>query len=106
MKVIDTFDSQPFQVKSVCLNHSDVIWKTVFIELEMNDQLEWLNQKFSDIFVIDYEFKPHISLIYQSIPSKKRHAIIGTLNLKKYYKMHGIAIMDTSQSVEGWKKVY
>ena len=106
MKVIDTFDSQPFQVKSVGLNHSDVIWKTVFIELEMNDQLEWLNQKFSDIFVIDYEFKPHISLIYQSIPSKKRNAIIGTLDLKKYYKMHGIAIMDTSQSVEGWKKVY
>ena len=55
---------------------------------------------------MDYEFKPHISLIYQSIPSKKRNAIIGTLDLKKYYKMHGIAIMDTSQSVEGWKKVY
>ena len=106
IKVIDTFGSQPFQVKSVCLNHSDVIWKTVFIELEMNDELEWLNQKFSDIFVIDYEFKPHISLIYQSIPSKKRNAINGTLDLKKYYKMHGIAIMDTSQSVEGWKKVY
>ena len=34
---------------SVCLNHSDVIWKTVFIELEMSDKLEWLNQKFSDL---------------------------------------------------------
>ena len=106
IKVIDTFDSQPFQVKSVCLNHSDVIWKTVFIELEMNDELEWLNQKFSDISVMDYEFNPHISLIYQSISNKKRQAIIDNLDLKKYYKMDGIAIMDTSQSIEEWKKVY
>jgi 2'-5' RNA ligase len=106
IKIIDAFDLQPFQVKSVCLNHSDVIWKTVFIELEMSDELEWLNQKFSDISVMDYEFKPHISLIYQSISSKKRQAIIDNLDLKKYYKMDGIAIMDTSQSVEEWKKVY
>jgi len=106
IKVIDTFDSQLFQVKSVCLNHSDVIWKTVFIELEMNNELEWLNQKFSDISVMDYEFKPHISLIYQSISNKKRQAIIDNLDLKKYYKMDGIAIMDTNQSVEEWKKVY
>jgi len=106
IKVIDTFDSQPFQVKSVFLNHSDVIWKTVVIELVMNAELEWLNQKFSDISVMDYEFNPHISLIYQSISNKKRQAIIDNLDLKKYYKMDGIAIMDTSQSIEEWKKVY
>jgi len=82
------------------------MWRTVFIELEMNDELEWLNQKFSDISVLDYEFKPHISLIYQSISSKKRQVIIDNLDLKKYYKMDGIAIMDTNQSVEEWKKVY
>ena len=55
---------------------------------------------------MDYEFKPHISLIYQSISSKKRQTIIDNLDLKKYYKMDGIAIMETSQSVEEWKKVY
>jgi len=106
IKVIDTFGSQSFQVKSVCLNQSDVIWKTVFIELEMNDELELLNQKFSDISVLDYEFNPHISLIYQSISSKKRQVIVDNLDLKKYYKMDGIAIMDTNESVEEWKKVY
>jgi len=104
--IIDKIEMNPFLATSFGLNQSDNIWKTVFIELEMNDRLNKLNQIFQNAFSSNYDFKPHISLIYKTMTKDQRLAIITEIEIQKSYDFSGIAVVDTSGPVDEWESVY
>lgn len=58
---------------------------------------------FHDVFPSSDEFKPHISLIYKTMPKKERMNIIAILDIQKSYEFGGIAIVETSGSIDEWK---
>lgn len=104
--IIDQINFKPFEVPMTVLGQTDIIWKTVFIELQKKNQLTILNQIFKESFDVEYNFQPHISLIYKTMESDSKNAIIQKLDLKKSYIMDGIGIVETSGPVEEWKSVY
>jgi len=104
--IIQHLKFKPFEVTMGGLNQSEVIWKTVFIELEANPHLTLLNYLFNQAFDPGYVFQPHLSLIYKEMDVDSKKAIINNLDLKKFYKMHRLAVVDTSGPVETWKSVY
>jgi 2'-5' RNA ligase len=104
--IIQEIDINPFQVKTIKLNQSSNIWKTVFIELEKNELLNKLHQLFQNAFPTKEAFKPHVSFIYKIMPKKERMDIIASLDIQKTYEIGGIAIVNTSGRIEEWKTVY
>ncbi|HIA99465.1 MAG TPA: hypothetical protein EYO30_05690 [Gemmatimonadetes bacterium] len=104
--IIDQLNFKPFEVTMSGLNQSDNIWKTLFIELENNAQMTILNQLFSQTIDFEYDFQPHISLIYKELNMNTKKTVIEKLIVKNSYRMGSIAIVDTSGPVEDWKIVY
>ncbi len=97
-------DIKPLCVNVKNLEHSNFLWKTVFINLEINDSLEFvfnkLNSKLSKFS--SYDFLPHISLIYKSLDSQIRQKIIGTCSVKNSFCFDKISIISSSENVSDW----
>ncbi|MEA1881827.1 MAG: hypothetical protein U9N31_05440 [Candidatus Marinimicrobia bacterium] len=104
--IINQLNFKPFEVTMSGLHQSEIIWKTVFIELEINPYLILLNYLFQQAFDMDYNFQPHISLIYKEMNMETKMIIIEKLIVKNSYRMSRIAIVDTTGPVEGWESVY
>lgn len=66
-------DIKPFKIKKTNIGQSELFFKTVFIEIELNKKLREtflkLSEKTDKRSISD--FKPHISLIYKILPKKK-----------------------------------
>ena len=88
------------------MNQSENIWKTIFLELEIDPHLTLLNYIFDKAFNIEYDFKPHISLIYKKMVTQTKESIMSSLELKNTYLINGIAIVDTTGPVKAWNKVH
>jgi 2'-5' RNA ligase len=84
--IIQEIDINPFQVKTIKLNQSSNIWKTVFIELEKNELLNQLHQLFQNAFPTKEAFKPNESLKYKIIPKNERMELINQIiyNINRY----------------------
>lgn len=89
------------------LNHTQNIWKTVFIELELTSELEKLQSRIVNLLPnpTPYSFSPHISLIYKEMPDEKKEEIICNLSVRNSYKMDKITAMQTGLDVKNWEKV-
>ena len=106
---------RPISVTMDKLNHTPIIWKTVFIDLKPSWELSELNHRivFSlqnlnpnpNPIPIPYSFAPHISLIYKEMPDEKKEEIINNLSVRNYYKMDKFTAMRTGTNVENWEKV-
>lgn len=99
-------DIHPFKGKMSLVLYSNVIWKTIFIELIQSPELEFINRTLERIFTGSYEFKPHISLIYKEISTKQKQGIISNLNLINEYHFNAIEVVKTGTSVEKWETVH
>lgn len=104
--IISQINYKPFQLKISGLNQSENIWKTIFLELEIDSHLTLLNYIFDKAFNIEYDFKPHISLIYKKMVAQTKESIMLSLELKNTYLINGIAIVDTTGPVKTWNKVH
>lgn len=104
-KVISNQNS--FLVKKSEILQSEELWKTVFIELKINQQLESIHKNLKKYFekISKYEFNPHISLIYKILPIEKRIKIIKELNIKNEFQVSKLAIQKFFPDIEKWKIV-
>lgn len=96
-----------FLVKKSEILQSEELWKTVFIELKLNEQMELIHKNFKKHFdrVSRYQFKPHISLIYKILPIKEKMKIINNLDIKNEFQVSKLAIQKFSPDIKKWKIV-
>ena len=95
----------PIIVQSKRISYTNILWKTVFIELVVSKDLKSLqNSIYTEIKSnIDYKFDPHISLIYKLMPNDIKKEIINSLHLKNSFKMDKIVAVKTGQNILDWK---
>lgn len=107
-------NQKPFTIKTQKVSKSELFFKTVFIEFDINETLRNLFQAFSertDKRSID-NFKPHISLVYKIMPEDEKTKIINSLNIKDEYTIGGVYIVAPKEGdadfldVEGWRILY
>ncbi|MDP6340174.1 MAG: hypothetical protein QF842_07655 [Candidatus Marinimicrobia bacterium] len=104
--IIDQLNFKPFKVSVSGLNQSDIIWKTVFVDLETDPHLILLNYLFHQAFDTDYDFQPHISLIYKNLPTGLRKEIIHNLPNIESFWLGSISIVNTTGVVNDWGNIY
>jgi len=100
-------NSNSFLVKKSEILQSEVFWKTVYIELEMNQQLGIIHKNLKKHFekILKYEFSPHISLIYKILSIEEKIKIINELNIKNEFRVKKIAIQEFFPDIEKWNVV-
>jgi len=96
---------EPFIVKKSGIKISDNIWKSMFIELEKNDELIMINNKLNSFIGENkkFEFSPHISLIYKKMSKTEKLKILESLNIKNKFEIDKIAIQKFSDKINEWK---
>ncbi|NJK77781.1 MAG: hydrolase [Nanoarchaeota archaeon] len=96
-----------FLVKKSEISQSEELWKTVFIELKNNQQLDSIHNNLKKYFenISKYEFIPHISLIYKILPIEERKQIVKELNTKNEFIVSKLAIQKFFPDIEKWKIV-
>ncbi len=103
---------KPFKIKKKGLNQSENFYKTAFIEFENNDYFKDLFNALSEkIEQRDFStFKPHLSLIYKTLPEKERINIINSLDIKNEFTIGNVYINRNDPNdypnVNGWKIIY
>jgi hypothetical protein len=96
-----------FLVKKSEILQSEELWKTVYIELKMNAQLELIHKNLKKHFekILKYEFNPHISLIYKILPIQEKIKIINELDIKNEFMINKLAVQKFFPDIEKWKIV-
>ena len=96
-----------FLVKKSEILQSEELWKTVFIELKSNEQMDLIHKNFKKHFdkISKYEFKPHISLIYKILSMEEKIKIINNLDVKNEFQVNKLAIQKFSPDIKKWKIV-
>lgn len=110
-----TFDTiKPFKIKKTRLNQSELFFKTVFIEFELDEILQNAFTALSentDKRSIE-EFKPHISLMYKTMPTEEKLKVIEKLNVKDEFLIDSVYIQAPKEgnhdflNVKGWRVLY
>jgi 2'-5' RNA ligase len=92
-------------VKKSKILQSEDLWKTVYVELEMNKQLKTIHENLKKHFekTVKYEFKPHISLIYKILSLEEKIKIINELDIKNEFTINKLVIQKFSPDIEKWK---
>jgi len=106
---------RPFKVKKTKINQSELFFKTVFIEFELSEELQNLFMEVSkrtDNRNLS-TFKPHISLLYKTMPEEEKLNIIETLNIKDEFEIGKVVINAPANpedkdflNVSGWRSLY
>lgn len=94
-----------FTVKTTDLAFSDDLWKTVFVNVEKNQELRQIHNTIKKAVPpsTKYEFHPHVSLIYKKMDISEKQAIIGSLKIKQKFTFDKIAVIASSNDVKKWK---
>ena len=102
-KSIDDFG--PIIVKSKRISYSNILWKTVYIELADRKDLISLQKNIFKQIKSDkkYIFEPHISLIYKIMPEYIKKEIIDSLSLQNSFKMNKVVAVKTDQNIVDWE---
>jgi hypothetical protein len=93
------------------LSHSDQFTKTLFVEFAEDAALTHLMMKLKQLsaFPEDYELKPHLSLIYASLPQAQRETLARSILLPKVIRFDSLKAVLTGTSVvspadvEAWR---
>jgi len=107
-------DTKAFAIKKTVIGQSEAFFKTVFIEFELNEKLKKLYLTLAektdkkDIST----FKPHISLIYKTMPKEEKLRTIEKLNIKDEFLIDKIVVNAPKTGdkdfldVENWRILY
>ena len=98
-------DIKPFLVEKYSISYSDDFWKTLFIEIKQNLHLNSINEKLKNGLskFSDYEFLPHISIVYKKMTENEQKFIAQNINVKNDFLVSKIVIHEFSNNVEEWK---
>ena len=98
-------DIKPFLVEKYSISYSDDFWKTLFIEIKQNLHLNSINEKLKNglLKFSDYEFLPHISIVYKKMTQNEQKFIAQNINVKNDFLVSKIVIHEFSNNVEEWK---
>ena len=98
-------DIKPFLVEKYSISYSDDFWKTLFIEIKQNLHLNRVNEKLKNGLskFSNYEFLPHISVIYKKMTENEQKFIAQNINVKNDFLVSKIVIHEFSNNVEDWK---
>ena len=102
-----TLNHNSFLVEKSEILQSEELWKTVYVELKMNDQLELIHKNLRKHFekIVKYEFNPHISLVYKILPREEKIKIINELDIKNEFMVNKLVVQKFFPDVEKWKIV-
>ena len=105
---------KPFKIKTERVNQSEAFFKTVFIEFKLEEVLKNLFIEFSqNKFGKDLStFKPHLSLIYKTLPEEEKLKIIKDLDIKNEFTINSVYVTSPKEGdqdfndVNGWRIIY
>ena len=102
-----TLNHNSFLVEKLEILQSEELWKTVYVELKMNNQLELIYKNLKKHFekIVKYEFNPHTSLIYKILPIEEKIKIINELDIKNEFIVNKLVVQKFFPEVEKWKIV-
>lgn len=102
-----TLNHNSFSVKKSEILQSNELWKTVYIELKMDSNLESIHKNLKKHLekISKYEFKPHISLIYKILSTEEKIKIINELDTKSEFIIENLAVQKFFSDIEKWKIV-
>ncbi|RDJ32053.1 MAG: hypothetical protein DWQ18_00015 [Crenarchaeota archaeon] len=96
-----------FDVYTNNIDYSDNIWKTLFINIQMNYELEKIFQNLQKQLdnISHYDYLPHVSLIYKKMKDDEKKSLVDNLQIPKKFHIDKIAIQEFSEDVTNWKLV-
>jgi 2'-5' RNA ligase len=73
----------PTKLKTLQIDHSDEVIKTLFVQFALNTQLRQLNEKIRDAAQDSshYELEPHLSLLYKTMPAALRREMAASISV-------------------------
>jgi 2'-5' RNA ligase len=96
----------PIKTRKISIGQSDYLWKTLFIRIKKEKQLENLYCTLQNRFDKNYAFMPHISLIYKKLDSTTKKTIKADLKIKNTFSFDTITIIKSSKNTQKWNKCY
>lgn len=105
MTAIRNCGARKFSVRTKSLDFSDSVWKTVFVNVERNRQMQKINNAIKEVASNQYDFSPHMSLIYKKMDNSTKQKIINDLKIKGKFTFDKITIIVSSKVVSEWKVV-
>ncbi len=96
---------KPFSIEKNKISFSDDFWKTLFIDISSNKELEKINKKLKENLplVQKYDFNPHISLIYKNLEINEKKKLVKKLTIKYIFKISKLSIQEYSENIKKWK---
>lgn len=98
--------SKPIKIRNTGIGQSDYLWKTLFVKIKKEKPLLTVQKTIRYNVGSKYSFSPHLSLIYKKFDRAAKNRIRSNLRIKKTYTFDAITIIQSSQSVKKWKKLY
>jgi len=107
-RIIQEISETPsFSVKKQEILQSEDFWKTVFIQVHRNKSLDKIHNALKKNLgkYTNYEFNPHISLIYKKTDVLEKDRIIKKLKIKSEFCVSGMAVQEFNDDIPKWKIV-
>lgn len=105
-KAVSSIKSKKIRAKILGIGKSDYLWKTLFVKIKKDRQLVSIHQSLHDSLKNNYDFAPHLSLIYKKLNTQTKRRIQNNLKIKKSILFDSVVIIRSSRTVKNWKVVY
>ena len=96
-----------FEIETRNINFQDNFFKCLFLEVESNQDLQNIHNKAQEIFNIENNFQPHISLLYSEVAPELKQKLIEQIgqDFSLKIKIGKILLMKTEGEVKEWVPV-
>ncbi len=78
-------DLSKMKVSATGANYSNYLWKTLFIEIKKDKNLQETIFRLKAVLGNSYKFSPHISLVYKKLDTHTKKQIVKELRIKHAY---------------------
>lgn len=100
-------NEKPFSVKTASLESSSEFFKTLYIQMEQSPQLSKLQKKIMENLTthIDYNFNPHISLIYANLTPEQKQWMKTHIQIQKEFHFSSLVLVNHGVHAEDIYKI-
>jgi 2'-5' RNA ligase len=96
----------PITVEMDSIQTSENLFKSLYIQIKNNEDLSKLFEKLhNNLEPFPYEFNPHISLMYKTMPEADKQDIIKDLDIKKSFVMNELMLVGPGNEADDWSNV-